>query len=45
MIIRSPTYTYYQKYEGHGKVPVYHFDLYRIEDISGFYSIGGMEIA
>ncbi len=44
MIIRSPTYTYYQKYDAHGKVSVYHFDLYRIEDISGFYSIGGMEI-
>lgn len=28
MIIRSPTYTYYQKY---GK-NIYHFDLYRIEN-------------
>jgi tRNA threonylcarbamoyladenosine biosynthesis protein TsaE len=45
MIIRSPTYTYYQKYDADEKIPVYHFDLYRIEDISGFYSIGGMEIA
>ncbi len=49
LVVRSPTYTYYQKYELWGedseKLPlVYHFDLYRIEDISTLHSIGAMEI-
>lgn len=53
LVVRSPTYTYYQKYEVNNQKPrtknleprtIYHFDLYRIEDISTFYSIGWMEI-
>jgi tRNA threonylcarbamoyladenosine biosynthesis protein TsaE len=39
LIVRSPTYTYYQKYND-----VYHFDLYRIEDYATWTSIGGEEI-
>jgi tRNA A37 threonylcarbamoyladenosine biosynthesis protein TsaE len=60
MIVRSPTYTYYNKYItnqrnlinndlnpfpiSHSPSPIYHFDLYRIEDGSTFDSIGGREI-
>ncbi|MBX9809566.1 tRNA (adenosine(37)-N6)-threonylcarbamoyltransferase complex ATPase subunit type 1 TsaE [Candidatus Gracilibacteria bacterium] len=40
LIVRSPTYTYYQKYEN-----IYHCDLYRLEDYSSWVSIGGKEIA
>jgi tRNA A37 threonylcarbamoyladenosine biosynthesis protein TsaE len=66
LVVRSPTYTYYQKYSkeivgtkeigdrGETKEnlpptssllpPVYHFDLYRLEDYDTFISIGGEEI-
>lgn len=37
--VRSPTYTYYTKYDH-----IYHFDLYRVDDYDGFISIGGDEI-
>ena len=40
LIIRSPTYTYYQKYGEN----IYHFDLYRLESIDDFYLIGGQDI-
>lgn len=40
LIVRSPTYTYYQKYG----TDIYHFDLYRLEDYDTFVSIGGEEI-
>lgn len=38
--VRSPTYTYFQKYGEH----IYHFDLYRIEDEETFFLIGGQDI-
>ena len=44
LIIRSPTYTYYQEYSGNAAT-VHHFDLYRIEDAETFFLIGGAEIA
>lgn len=67
LVVRSPTYTYYQKYsrivgsqdnrivtpelwEVHPTIlpsyypTIYHFDLYRIEDLTTFYSIWWMEI-
>lgn len=66
LIVRSPTYTYYQRYSqeiagtkeiGDREIsrdtlpptsyilpPVYHFDLYRLEDYDTFISIGGEEI-
>lgn len=44
LIIRSPTYTYYQEYRKEWMAPVYHFDLYRIESREVFFSIGGIEI-
>ena len=40
MVIRSPTYTYYQKY---GEW-LYHFDLYRLDNFENFDLIGGGEI-
>lgn len=40
MIIRSPTYTYYQKYGEN----IYHFDLYRLDVFQNFDSIGGGDI-
>jgi tRNA threonylcarbamoyladenosine biosynthesis protein TsaE len=39
LLVRSPTYTYYQKYN-----QAYHFDLYRLEDYLTWISIGGEEI-
>lgn len=44
LIIRSPTYTYYQEYRWSDNI-VHHFDLYRLEDEETFYLIGGTEIA
>jgi tRNA threonylcarbamoyladenosine biosynthesis protein TsaE len=45
LIVRSPTYTYYEKYVFDNYPPIYHCDLYRIEDYDTFVSIGGEEIA
>jgi tRNA threonylcarbamoyladenosine biosynthesis protein TsaE len=36
--ITSPTFTIVNEYEG--KIPLYHFDVYRIEDIEEMYEIG-----
>ena len=36
--ISSPTFTIINCYEG--RVPLYHFDVYRIEDIDEMYEIG-----
>lgn len=44
IVVRSPTYTYYQKYSS-DLCPLYHFDLYRLEDYSTWVSIGGEEIS
>lgn len=38
-IVRSPTYTVVNEYS-HGKIPLYHFDLYRIADPDDLYSVG-----
>ena len=40
--IKSPTFTYVIGYDT-GDVKVYHFDVYRLEDIDEFYAIGGDE--
>ena len=40
LIVRSPTYTYFQKYGTN----IYHFDLYRLESLEDFYLIGGHDI-
>ena len=37
--ISSPTFTVINCYEG-GRMPIYHFDVYRIEDCDEMYEIG-----
>ena len=37
--VRSPTYTVVNEYRG-GTLPVFHFDMYRIEDGDDLFSIG-----
>lgn len=37
--VNSPTFTIVQEYE-EGRIPFYHFDVYRIEDIEEMYEIG-----
>lgn len=37
--VNSPTFTILQEYEG-GKLPFYHFDVYRIEDVEEMEEIG-----
>ncbi|MFU0826096.1 MAG: tRNA threonylcarbamoyladenosine biosynthesis protein TsaE [Lachnoclostridium sp.] len=37
--VNSPTFTIIQEYEG-GRLPFYHFDVYRIEDIDEMEEIG-----
>lgn len=44
LVVRSPTYMYYQKYELNAWSPIYHCDLYRVEDYSTWTSFGGVEI-
>ncbi len=38
--VRSPTYTYYNKYWNN----IYHFDLYRLKNYDEFFAIGWEEI-
>ena len=40
--VKSPTFTIVNEYNG-GKIPFYHFDVYRLEDVNEFYAIGGEE--
>ena len=40
--INSPTFTIVQVYE-EGRLPLYHFDVYRLSDTDEFYAIGGDE--
>ena len=40
--ITSPTFTLIQEYM-EGRLPFYHFDVYRLEDTDEFYAIGGDE--
>ena len=40
--ISSPTFTIVQVYE-EGRLPFYHFDVYRLSDTDEFYAIGGDE--
>lgn len=37
--VNSPTFTILQEYES-GRIPFYHFDVYRIEDVEEMYEIG-----
>ena len=38
-LVSSPTFSLVNEYEAH-KVPIYHFDFYRINDLSEVYDIG-----
>ena len=38
-VVNSPTFTILQSYED-GRIPLYHFDVYRIEDTSEMEEIG-----
>lgn len=40
--VKSPTYTVVNEYKGE-KLPLYHFDVYRIEDEDDLYSVGFYE--
>ena len=40
--ISSPTFTIVKEYKS-GRLPLYHFDVYRLEDSDEFYAIGGEE--
>ncbi|MBP9811958.1 tRNA (adenosine(37)-N6)-threonylcarbamoyltransferase complex ATPase subunit type 1 TsaE [Candidatus Gracilibacteria bacterium] len=40
LVVRSPTYTYFQKYGDN----IYHFDLYRLTSYEDFFLIGGEDI-
>lgn len=37
--VRSPTYTVVNEYRG-GEIPIFHFDMYRIEGEDDLYSVG-----
>ena len=37
--ITSPTFTIIQEYDG-GRIPFYHFDVYRIADVEEMYELG-----
>lgn len=41
LIVRSPTYTYFQKYGDN----IYHFDLYRLDSLDDFFHIWGDDIS
>ena len=38
-LVSSPTYTLVKEYNG-GRIPLVHFDMYRIETLDDLYSIG-----
>ncbi len=40
--ISSPTFTIVNEYKNE-KINIYHFDVYRLSDVSEFYAIGGEE--
>ena len=40
--VKSPTYTVVNEYNGEN-IPLYHFDVYRIEDEDDLYSVGFFE--
>ncbi len=45
IIVRSPTYTYYQSYDiKNPNTKLHHFDLYRLENPDDFDLIGGTEL-
>lgn len=41
--ISSPTFTIVNEYTSYSSIPIYHFDVYRLEDEDEFSAIGGEE--
>ena len=41
--ISSPTFTIVNEHNTKDNIPIYHFDVYRLEDVDEFYAIGGDE--
>ena len=41
-VVNSPTFTIVKEYD-EGRLPLYHFDVYRLEDVDEFFAIGGDE--
>ena len=41
-VITSPTFTLVSEYEG--KLPLYHFDVYRLDTVEDFFNIGSEEM-
>lgn len=41
--ISSPTFTIVNEHYTQKQIPIFHFDVYRLEDIDEFYAIGGEE--
>lgn len=41
--ISSPTFTIVNEYYSNNSTPIFHFDVYRLEDLDEFYAIGGEE--
>ena len=41
-VVASPTFTILQVYSS-GRLPLYHFDLYRLQEEEEFFEIGGEE--
>lgn len=37
-VVTSPTFTFMKEY--HGRIPLYHFDMYRVEDEDELYELG-----
>lgn len=37
-VVTSPTFTFMKEY--HGRLDLYHFDMYRVEDEDGLYELG-----
>ena len=40
--VKSPTFSLMHRYEG--RIPIYHFDAYRLEDVQDMFDIGSDEI-
>lgn len=41
--ISSPTFTIVNEHYASNNIPIFHFDVYRLEDLDEFYAIGGEE--
>jgi tRNA threonylcarbamoyladenosine biosynthesis protein TsaE len=42
-VVNSPTFVLLQEYQG--RLPIYHFDAYRLRDVADWFDLGGHEFA